>query len=485
MKKKLLSVLLLCGMLLSTAACASDTSSDNGSNAADTTTAAEVETTTADDGLDRVPEMNFDGYTFNIWSTTSEFFHGEIKIEEETGDVLNDARFEYARNVEERFNFTINQLTPDDVKDPKTAMLAGEDAYDMITYSSSVCINYAKEALVYTLSDLPYIDLDRPYWNKELNDALSINNTNYFAIAPFNLQTYDFAHALIFNKGLAENYDLGDLYSIVNDGSWTIDEFEKMTVAVTSDLNGDGKYDGDDQYGFLAQPKAVLPAFWIASGESTIKKDSDGELYFALPGNERFVNLIEHIFSITWDNNTWYVNQSTTNHDNLLRDMFKEDKGLFFDIQVYFIEALRDMETDFGIIPYPKYDESQDKYYTRFETAYLFTVPVTNVELERTSAIIEALACEAAQIVIPAYYEVSLKNKFTRDDNSSEMLDLLFDGMTVDYGDTVWCADIRDGIFRLMFLNNKREIASDIASIEEKINILLTETMDAYKALEK
>ena len=35
MKKKMLSVLLLCGMLLSTAACASDTSSDNGNDAAD------------------------------------------------------------------------------------------------------------------------------------------------------------------------------------------------------------------------------------------------------------------------------------------------------------------------------------------------------------------------------------------------------------------------------------------------------------------
>ena len=57
--------------------------------------------------------------------------------------------------------------------------------------------------------------------------------------------------------------------------------------------------------------------------------------------------------------------------------------------------------------------------------------------------------------------------------------------VSVDYGDTVWCADIRDGIFRLMFLNNKREIASDIASIEEKIDILLTETVDAYRKLEK
>jgi len=484
MKNKILSILLLCGMLLTSAACAADTSSGADDTTASDTTETTAETT-VDDGLDQVPEMTFDGYNFRVWSIVTDFYHGEIKTTETTGDVFNDARYEYARAVEERFDITITETTSNDVKDPKTVLLAGEDAYDMLNNGSSKVIEYAKESLCYIIDDLPYVDLDRPYWNKELNDSLAINNVNYFAIAPFNLQTYDFAHALIFNKEMMNSYELGDMYSIVNDGKWTLEEFERMTTAVTYDLNGDGQFNGDDQYGFLAQPKAVLPGFWIASGETTIKKDSDGALYFALPGNERFVNLIEHIFAITWDNGTWFVNQSTTNHDDLLRNKFKNNQGLFFDTQFYHIEALRDMDTDFGVIPYPKYDEAQDKYYSRFETAYTFCVPVTNTELERTSAIIEVLACEAARTVIPAYYDVSLKVKLTRDDASSEMLDLIFDGLTVDYGDTVWCADIRDGIFRLMFLNNKREIASDIASIEEKIDILLTETVDAYRKLEK
>ncbi len=443
-----------------------------------------AEVTTADDGRDRVPAMDLNGAVFTVWSGVSDFYHGNLVVEEENGELFNDARYECVRSVEERFNVDITEITSAAVSTPKTAVLAGEDAYDMTNLYTSTAITWAQEGLTYILDDLPCVDTTRPYWNHAINEALSIRNKSYFAVAPFNLSVYDFAHAMLFNKGMIEDYNLQNPYKLVNDGKWTLDAYTEMTVAATKDVNGDSQYTGEDQYGFLAQPKAVLPGFWIASGESTIRKDADGTLYFAAIGNERFATLIERLFAITWDNNTWYQNQSTTNYDDLLRNMFKNNQGLLFDTQFFYIESLRDMETDFGIIPYPKYDEAQDQYYTRQETIYLFTVPVTNTELESTSALIEALACEAYYTVIPAYYDVSLKTKYTRDDESSAMLDILFDSLTIDYGDTVWCANIRDGIFRLMFLNNTRNLASDLASIEETVNTLLTDTMEAYAALE-
>ncbi len=484
MKKKLLSALLILATALSTAACAADTTDSTDTTAADNavdTTAV----TTADDGLDRVPEMNFDGADWRVWTAVNDFVHGEINIAEEDGDLLNDTQYAANRALEERFNFQYVQTTSADVKDPKLAVAAGEDAYEIINIGTSTAITWATEGLTYIIDDLPYIDLDRPYWNQSINEALKINNKSYFAAAPFNLTIYDFAHAMLFNKKMITSFELDDPYAVVNDGTWTLAKFEEMTMAVTADINGDGAMDGEDRYGFLAQPKAVLPGFWMSCGESTIRKDEAGSLYFAAIGNERFISLIEKIFAITRDNGTWYVNESTTNYDDLLRNMFKNEKGLFFDTQVFHIEALRDMETDFGILPYPKYDETQDEYLTRLEGIYLFTVPVTSLKTEMSSAIIEAMACEFAQTVIPAYYDVSLKAKFARDDDSAAMLDIIFDGLSADYGDAIWAADIRDGIFRLMFLNDKRDTVSEMASIEEKINKLLEDTMDAYKALEK
>jgi hypothetical protein len=98
-------------------------------------------------------------------------------------------------------------------------------------------------------------------------------------------------------------------------------------------------------------------------------------------------------------------------------------------------QALRGMEADFGIVPYPKWDEQQENYLTT-SVAYfsLFCVPTTVQNLEMTGIITEALCAESYKKVIPAFYEVALKTKHARDDESAEMIDLIRSGLTFDFG---------------------------------------------------
>ncbi len=81
------------------------------------------------------------------------------------------------------------------------------------------------------------------------------------------------------------------------------------------------------------------------------------------------------------------------------------------DMSFFFIEELREMETDFGIIPYPKYDENQSSYATRLCYYMPTVVPITikGERLDRAGVMLEALACEYASNVVPAYYEIALK----------------------------------------------------------------------------
>ena len=57
--------------------------------------------------------------------------------------------------------------------------------------------------------------------------------------------------------------------------------------------------------------------------------------------------------------------------------MFSEGKAHFMDMSFFFIEELREMKTDFGIIPYPKYDENQSSYATRLCYYMPTVVPIT------------------------------------------------------------------------------------------------------------
>ena len=103
----------------------------------------------------------------------------------------------------------------------------------------------------------------------------------------------------------------------------------------------------------------------------------------------------------------------------------------------YTAELLRDMDSDFGIIPYPKLDEDQEEYMTLVHNgSTLFCVPVTikSEKLEIIGAVLESLAYEAYKTVTPAYFEVALKSKYSRDDVSSQLLDVMYQSMYTDFG---------------------------------------------------
>ena len=96
---------------------------------------------------------------------------------------------------------------------------------------------------------------------------------------------------------------------------------------------------------------------------------------------------------------------------------------------------MRDMNDDYGFLPVPKYDETCEKYYTMVGAGnHMPCIPKTTSDPERTSIILEALAAEGYRTVIPAYYEVALQRKYTRDTESADMLDIIKDGRVFDIG---------------------------------------------------
>ena len=157
--------------------------------------------------------------------------------------------------------------------------------------------------------------------------------------------------------------------------------------------------------------------------------------------------------------------------------MFSEGKALFMDMSFFFIEELREMETDFGIIPYPKYDENQSSYATRlcYYMPAVVPITITGERLDRAGVMLEALACEYASNVVPAYYEIALKTKAARDEESQGMLDIIFNNRVIDLGDSTFCGELRDGAMRQLFDSKKNTLASRAKSLEKIMKIKLSE----------
>jgi len=305
-----------------------------------------------------------------------------------------------------------------------------------------------------TWNEIPNIDLTKEYWDRSINSFLTINNNQPMSIGSFNIGTYDLAYALLFNKQLVSDLALPDPYQLVESGGWTFDAMNDMMKAFATEIN--------EHYGYVAHPKMVVPNFYISAGEMSIKKNADDIPYLAV-GEDRFLSVWEKVYLMMYDDANWW-NRAPLDADvpSSSVNAFQESRALFMDTSFFEIERLRSMETDFGIIPYPKFDLSQDKYYARISYYIPTIVPVTNGELEMTGAIFEAMNAESHRTVLPTYLDTILRVRNTRDEESAKMLDLMFDSFVVDIGDTTMCAMIRDGFIVQMFSGNNRNFASTI-----------------------
>ena len=417
---------------------------------------------------DDLPELDYDGYEFNIFTRINSTFYNYV-IEEDTGEILNDAIYKRTRNVEDRLNITLKEVTNSDANAPRALMLAGDDAYDMYNVRCTHALTFWLEGLTVEIPELLYIDLNKPYWNKTANESLSLNKHQYIAMGAANIGAYDFIFTLLFNKKLISDFALQSPYELIKSGKWTIDKMAEMMREVGADLNGDGIYDIEDRYGYASGMNVTLPAFWVGAGLFTVKKDENDVPYFSA-GDQKFIDVFEKAFEITWDSDAWF-NKPTgdSNTPSTSVTLFTSDRTLFMDTQVVDINRLRGMETDFGIILYPKYDEQQEDYHTRIGFYDAFIVSKSNADLKRTSAVIEAQNSESYKVVMPVYYDMCLKTRNSRDDESEGMLDFIFNNLVIDLGDTVWADRIRDGVFTPMLQKNDRNIVSKLESMSDSV----------------
>lgn len=114
--------------------------------------------------------------------------------------------------------------------------------------------------------------------------------------------------------------------------------------------------------------------------------------------------------------------------------IFKNDSALIMPVRLIALyDQLCDMESDFGILPFPKYDEAQEEYLSCCLDNYsVLCIPTVVDNIEMVGALIEAMSCESKVSVMPAFYESALQDKYSRDERSVKMLDIIMDGRTYD-----------------------------------------------------
>lgn len=470
--KKFITLLLACSMLAAMSCGSADTPvSDDTTRQSDTSDTTAAETEPAPD----LPESDFGGYEFRVlhdvtgWGTYSE---EHLDFESENGDVLDDAIFRRNRSVEEEYGFALIEVIGDYGATANTltqSVMAGDDEYDlaMITYGWACGTD-----LLVDFNTIPYIDLTMPWWNTNAAEQLSVGGVLTNALSDFMITHRDGTVAMFFNKKLAEDYGVNDLYSLVRDGKWTLDKFGEYARLVTGDLNGDGNYTDADLFGYSAINTNSYIYMLFGAG-ATYTKNDENDLPVVSMNNEAFVDRYMKVVNLLNSDNLLYCPKYVTNKggdgDQSIFRVFRESRALFMSHGIGSASKLRDMEDDFGVLPAPKYDEAQEDYKNIIDAGKYMVVPNTASDLERTGIILEALSYGGYKTVIPSYYNTMLKNKLMRDEESIEMLDeYIFPNSVLKGFFNSNCSEIIENLAK-----SPDKIASTIASREESIQLAI------------
>ncbi len=359
--------------------------------------------------------------------------------EKETGDFLDDAIFQRNAAVTERFNITLDAyVVPEDqlVTTLKSSVLASDDEYQLFSGHIILTGEAVCDGLYYNWYDVPHINFDKPWWSDSNKEDLTYKGKTYLAMGDFALTTIASTYCMFYNKQIAQNYDLGDMYELVNDGKWTIDKLSEISKNIYSDINGNGKADKEDLYGMGIWARSAVNTFFWSFGEKIGKQQNDGSIVLDYY-NSRSIDIYEKLNSfINKSEGIYSRTEATSEAQEEVMNMFLQNQLLFWPEVVSYAETkLRDFETDYGIIPYPKFDEAQTEYYTMVDGGHeAMAIPASVKDLDFVGTITEALNAESYKRVIPVYYDIVLKTKGTRDETSVAMLDYLFDHRIFDFG---------------------------------------------------
>ncbi|MGI6743849.1 MAG: hypothetical protein ACOX4O_09345 [Eubacteriales bacterium] len=437
---------------------------------------------------------DFGGTTINVlnsiyFSTDGYYFD----VSEETGDVVNDAVYERNMRVQNDVNVSFNVLTKHEDAGPiiEKCVTSGSNEFDFVFGVQFQVVPLVVRGMFMNLEGAPYIDIEKDWWDGEYTRECSIGiNKRYFMSGDITLGLIRHQSCCYVNKQMFENL-LGDpqsIYTTVLDGKWTLDQFSEYASKCYSDLNGDTKFDEGDQYGCGVITANLTDHFTYDAGVRCTERD-ENDIPILVMNNERTVSYAEKIRKIYYENEGIRVFPAdyTSLHEKI-PNKFKADSLAFMVGWFYISDYLRDMEGDYAVIPFPKYDESQESYLALIhDVATLVCVPATCDKLDTIAAILELLAYEGYNTVAPAYYEVALKTKYIRDnqDAAMQIMDIIHDASTSDFAYIYNYALNSIGLIMREVLGSKKgDFVSSYAKKEVKTQALLDDLIEVYTSLD-
>ncbi len=404
-----------------------------GGNGDGTTTQAETKPANPYVQEDGLPAKDYDGQEF-VFLTATEITGGEMTVmdTDDTTDPLVSSIHYRTQFVEERFDVDVTDNRQPYATTYNTiyaSVNAQDDAFDACYGFITWMFPLALQNCFAEFTDIPYVDLSKEWWDQSAKEAFSIGNRLFYMTGDANMFYNDYTWVLYFNKQILKDINEDEPYDLVENGEWTIDKMLELGTKAIANLDGqEGTNYGADRMGMVTHQ---YTAYALAYGcnELFFAKDEE-DLPIITYDSERLQDVCEKVATIFSTDGFMYDTTAGNGDGSGIEETFGAGRALFCGEVLQCARRYRGMETDFGILPYPKYDTTQKDYVTySLEMVYPVGVPshFSGADLEMAGIILEALHSASRNSVVSAYFDAALtSNRFLRDERSEDMLEIIF-----------------------------------------------------------
>ena len=358
--------------------------------------------------------------------------HGE----EETGEVVNDALFARDRWMEDKYNvkmvYDMDETTAaaQMAKKLSKIIMAGDPAHDLIIQDiAQVAKGLISENCVYPLSYIDTINLDADYWMPSLNNDLRLAGDLYYSASVVSPRFYGSVYVIQFNRDIAAELDMEDLYATVQEGKWTIDKMYTLSRDAVSDMDGDGKMTVNDRFGMIYE--VLTPEAMVLGAGMHYVQNVNGELKSMLD-DPKLITLMQEMAAFLGESCVTYDGSTKVDANVLLSN----GNYLFRNPCTFDLASYRDLPYDYGILPMPKLDEAQKEYYAYTQpwatACPVIPITVTGGRLSMTGTLTDAMAAYGYDYIRPAVFDNVIQLKGTRDERSGQIIDMVFENVTFE-----------------------------------------------------
>lgn len=381
--------------------------------------------------VSQLPDLppEYQGASYVIATNATEYFFAE----EGSSGTVSRAVEERNRFLEEKYGVTVEVKAVSDskvVSEVKNAVSAGEEYCDVLSVAAKKTAELALAGLLTDMNTLPGFDATADYFDQRTATSLATNSTLYLLPDPSNI-VYENANVVFFNRELIRNAGHTSPETLAAQGKWTWDAMYEIMADTCTTLDKSSADLKTDTYGFGAYERTgTFPVvMWAACGTPFTGNTYKNTVTLALTEEE----ITEKTTQLRGYYNTRALMPLEKND---LADAFEEGRLVFMFHRLEYLHGIRDGGTDgseFGFVPMPKLDESQQDYYCYVDNGCrVFSVPKGIKDPQKTSTLLTATCAAGGRTVQDAFVK-SYIALYMNSNAETMMLKTVVDSICFDF----------------------------------------------------